>query len=510
YRKAQPIDSPRARYPGFKPSTTLLKSGTIRRDGARKLTCDIIFERDVAVKLRDGITIYTDVFRPANTTVKSPAIIAWGPYGKEIGGQWLDDVPGRAGVPLSMVSELQKFEAPDPAYWVAHGYIVLNPDARGAYMSEGNQTYYGRQMAEDGYDFVEWAAAQSWSNGKTAFSGNSYLAISQWFIAAEKPPHLTAIAPWEGFYDGYREAGRRGGIAQPGFGEEIVQTYAGNAYIEDHVRMQLKDDLMNPYWEDKIARIERIDVPAYVVASYTSPIHTHGSFEGFRRIATKDKWLRVHNTGEWDDYYNPAHVEDLRKFFDRYLKDIKNEWEKTPRVRYSVLDPGAKDTIDIETTEWPVPGTTFTKFYPQADKTLRSAASPKEESLSYEATQKGGEVLISFNITETTELIGYSKVKLWVEAAGSDDIELTVAVTKRKLDGTLTSGAGKVQNIAAAGLLRVSQRALDTKRSTESEPFQLHTKEELLKPGEIVPVEIALWPIGLRFRPGETMVLSIA
>jgi predicted acyl esterase len=212
YRKNQPITSPRARYPGFKPSTTLLKAGTVRREGAKVLPCDIVFERDVAVKLRDGITIYTDVFRPVgNKTV--PGIIAWGPYGKEIGGQWLDDVPFRSGVPLSRVSELQKFEAPDPAYWVDKGYAVLNPDARGAYYSEGNITYWGRQLAEDGYDFVEWAAAQPWSSGKLGFSGNSYLAISQWFIAAENPPHLAAIAPWEGFQDGYGEASRRGGTA---------------------------------------------------------------------------------------------------------------------------------------------------------------------------------------------------------------------------------------------------------------------------------------------------------
>jgi predicted acyl esterase len=179
---------------------------------------------------------------------------------------------------------------------VCHGYAILNPDSRGAYGSEGNHTYWGRQLAEDGYDFVEWAATQPWSSGKIAFSGNSYLAISQWFIAAENPPHLAAIAPWEGFYDSYREASRRGGIAQPGFGEDIMQTYAGKAYIEDHVRMQLKEDLMSPYWEDKIARLEKINVPAYVVASYTSTIHTHGSFEGFRQISSKEKWLRAHNS----------------------------------------------------------------------------------------------------------------------------------------------------------------------------------------------------------------------
>jgi predicted acyl esterase len=136
YRKAAPLDNQRGRYTGFKPGTMLLKKGSIRRKGAKPLPIDIIFERDVPVKLRDGIVMYTDVFRPVGNGTY-PGIIGWGPYGKEIGGQHLDDV-FRAGVPLNHLSELQKFEAADPAYWVQHGYTVLNPDSRGAYSSEGN------------------------------------------------------------------------------------------------------------------------------------------------------------------------------------------------------------------------------------------------------------------------------------------------------------------------------------------------------------------------------------
>jgi hypothetical protein len=60
YRKNQPVDVPRVRYPGFKPGTTLLKKGSIRNEGSKVLPCDIIMERDVAVKLRDGITMSVD------------------------------------------------------------------------------------------------------------------------------------------------------------------------------------------------------------------------------------------------------------------------------------------------------------------------------------------------------------------------------------------------------------------------------------------------------------------
>lgn len=228
FRRSRPIDAPRARYTGFKNETITLKSGTIRREGALALTCDILFERDVAVTLRDGTTIYADIFRPTGNK-KVPAIIAWSPYGKQIGGMSLDDVLHRVGVPLSATSGLEKFQGPDPAYWVAQGYAILHPDTRGAYASEGNVTFWGRQLAEDGYDFIEWAAQQPWSSGKLALSGNSWLAVSQWYIAAERPPHLAAIAPWEGLADPFRDMVNRGGIPNFAFTEAVIATcMAGN------------------------------------------------------------------------------------------------------------------------------------------------------------------------------------------------------------------------------------------------------------------------------------------
>ena len=62
-RSALPVDSPCARYTGFKQETLLLKKGSVRLKGYMPLPCDIILERDVPVTLRDGITIYTDIFR---------------------------------------------------------------------------------------------------------------------------------------------------------------------------------------------------------------------------------------------------------------------------------------------------------------------------------------------------------------------------------------------------------------------------------------------------------------
>jgi len=55
---------------------------------------------------------------------------------------------------------------------------------------------------------------------------------------------------------------------------------------------------MNSYWEDKTAKLKNIEIPAYVVASYSNPLHAYGTFEGFRHISSKHKWLRVHNAIE--------------------------------------------------------------------------------------------------------------------------------------------------------------------------------------------------------------------
>lgn len=508
-RKALPVDAPRVRYPGFKTETLILKAGSVRREGAMPLPCDILLERDVPIRLRDGVTIYADVFRPVGDEA-CPALLAWSPYGKEIGGQMLDDVPMRSGVPLSATSGLEKFEGPDPAYWVAHGYAIVNPDKRGAYMSEGNLLYWGHEDALDGCDVIEWIASQKWSNGKVGMTGNSWLTVSQWFIAAERPEHLAAIAPWEGFCDHYRESGTRGGIPAPEFPEMIAETFASaHGMLEDQPRMIVERPFMCDYWEDKAARVENIEIPAYVVASYTNSVHTHGSFAGFRRMASKEKWLRVHNTNEWFDYYTPENVEDLRRFFDHYLKDIDNGWEQTPRVRLSVLNPGGTDIVGRAEEDFPLARTRYRKLYLSAADSSLLATLPEQQAVSeYQSDSARHEVTYRYRMEQPTEITGYMKLHLWVSAPDHDDMDLAVRVEKLSRDGQpLPDRTGNL--IAATGLMRVSMRQLDETRSTEAEPYYTFTTEQKLKPGEIVPVEIEIWPMGLYFDEGEILQLTV-
>ncbi len=511
-RKALPVDAPCARYPGFKQETLLLKKGSIRLKGYKPLPCDILLERDVPVTLRDGVTIYTDIFRP-NDDNPHPAIMAMSPYGKEIGSQWLDDTPNHAGIPMEATSGLQKFEGPDPAYWCAHGYAIINPDVRGAYNSEGVILFFGSDYGRDGADIIEWAAKQPWCNGKIGMSGNSWLAISQWFTAAQNPPHLAAIAPWEGLNDCCREVATRGGVMMPEFVKMLSDSFASteNGGVEDVISMMNAHPTMNNWWEDKEAELEKIEVPAYIVASYTNPIHTYGSLEGYRRISSKEKWLRIHNTGEWDDYYNPAHTEDLRKFFDRYLKGEQNGWENTPRVRLSVLNPGGEDVVGRVEEDFPIPRTQYKKLYLDADESaLEERPVSEESSVQYDSDRKKSGASFSMRMAKDTEITGYMKLRLWVEALDHDDMDLAVTVEKRRPNGLkykYTLGPG--MDTAATGYIRVSLRALDEARSAEERPFQSMAREEKLQRGEVVPVDILIWPMGLLFKKGDILRVNV-
>ena len=188
FRKGRPsAQSPD--YPGINERTYVLPQGSHQREDGMALQADIVVEQDVPVTLRDGTVIRCDVYRP-NKAGKFPAIMGWSPYGKR--GSCFDNDhfnhPNRMDVPAAWEDGMNKFEAPNPSYWVAHDYVVLAPDSRGIYASEGDYHAWGVQDPSDEYDVIEWAAAQAWSNGKIGLSGNSMLAMSQWFNHRTLPP----------------------------------------------------------------------------------------------------------------------------------------------------------------------------------------------------------------------------------------------------------------------------------------------------------------------------------
>lgn len=532
YRSAKPPADPSARYPGFRPGVTTLRKGAVIKPGARPLACDLVFEQDVAVTLRDGKVIFVDVLRPVGEVVV-PALISWSPYGKQSGIIILDDIPERAGIPKEWLSGLEMFEGPDPSYWCSHGYAIVNVDARGAFQSEGDIRFWGRQDGEDGCDLIEWVAAQPWSNSKVGMTGNSWLAIAQWFIAAEQPPHLTAIAPWEGWTDLYRYDVIRGGIPDIGFNEHMIKLFSGNGQVEDIPAMVRKYSLMNAYWEDKIPRLANIRIPTYVVGSWTNLIHGMGTLTGYRQIESSDKWLRVHNKHEWTDYYE--NTDDLRRFFDCYLKGIDNGWKQTPRVRLSILNPGGKDSVNRPEAEFPLARTRYQFLHLDAARHLLSAEPVSQETRAgYVSDDPKDKLVFTYRFPAATELTGYLMLRLWVEACDADDLDVYVEVRKlfrsgrRALCRNITPpnpvvawileqlyrlGKAKFGMLffsGAKGMLRASHRETDPEKSRTAEPFHLHRKVQKLRPGEIVPLDIQIWPLGMKWQAGEQLQLLIA
>ena len=104
--------------------------------------------KDVEVKMRDGVTIYTDIYMPANSKeTKFPTLILWSPYGKSAGSApRYTNLFNMIGMGNSWNSGLTKFEGADPDYWCQRGYAVCNPDPRGIAHSKGNNiTLMGSQ-----------------------------------------------------------------------------------------------------------------------------------------------------------------------------------------------------------------------------------------------------------------------------------------------------------------------------------------------------------------------------
>ena len=523
---------PGARYgvlSGFDPGTRTLRAGFQLAPMFRALPVDIVLDKDVPVALRDGVTIYVDVLRPAGSE-KVPVIMAWSPYGKGQGSApSAIGVFALVGLDNGIVSGLQKFEGPDPAYWCAQGYAICNPDVRGVSDCEGDSVLWDRQEGEDCHDLIEWLAVQEWCTGKVAMSGTSYLAAAQWFAAAERPPHLTAINPWEGVSDVYRDLVMRGGMPDTGFARQLQDnSYWGKNRKEDILTEAQRYPLVNDLWENKIPRFDRITVPAYVVASYSNSLHTAGTFRAWRRLASEEKWLRIHNSQEWPDYYDETNREDLRRFFDHFLKGEDNGWERTPRVRYALLDFEGGDQVNLPAEQFPPKDIVYTKYYlDAASRTMRTEPPAYEVPAVYDPETNPKFVSFIVRFDEKTTMVGYPKVRLWVEAKGADDMDLFAFVQKLDKHGTplqqftvpnqgarihdvTEQGASILRYKGSEGRLRVSMRRLDETLSTDEIPAHSFDRVEKLNSGEVVDVEIDLLPIGLMFYPGEQLRLIVS
>jgi putative CocE/NonD family hydrolase len=344
--------------------------------------------------------------------------------------------------------------------------------------------------------------------------GVSYLARVQWNVAAAQPPGLCAINPWEGASDAYREGSYHGGIPETNFAPywQIGCSYS-RGRVEDTPKSKRDHPLFDEYWRSRVADWSKITVPAFVVASWTDQgLHTRGTLEAYKGLGSKHKWLEIHGQKKWAHYYKPESIARQIAFFRRFLLDVPNDVDNWPAVRLDVRD---RYGVNVERTEnaWPLERTQFRALYLDADRASLVPEQPSTAAhVTYEANDDSSRVVFDVCFSEATEITGHMKLRLFVSAPNADDMDIFAGVEKLDRDGNKTGFAffGAYENgPVALGWLRASHRELDPLRSRPEQPYLKHTGEQLLAKGEIVPVEIEIWPSGTSFAAGETLRLVI-
>ena len=347
--------------------------------------------------MRDSTVLLSDIYRPSQDG-SYPVILMRLPYNK---------------------ASAQTYVYGSPAFYASQCYIVVIQDVRGMYASAG-EFYPFRHEMEDGYDSVEWAAGLPGSNGKVGMYGFSYVGATQWLAAVEKPPHLAAIAPAmtsSDYYDGWTYEGGAFALAfeeswpvsdlapvtATRLGDEslldrllkakanIRATYdslpidrypplspdrpALAGYFYDWLKHPTRDD----YWKQWSIRQRYgdVQVPALNLTGWYD-VFLNGSIENFVHMRKEGgsalarsgqqlvirpyihiPWTRT--VGDMD--FGPEadnHTDDMQlRWFDHWLKGEPNGAENDPPVRVFVMGANTWRTA----SDWPIPGTAFTKYY---------------------------------------------------------------------------------------------------------------------------------------------------
>ena len=342
---------------------------------------DVIVAVNVMVPMRDGVKLATDVYMPAHggevTRGQFPVLVSRTPYGK-------DPAPASPGS-----KDL-------PRYFAQHGYVVVLQDCRGRHNSQGT-FYIDINEGRDGYDTVEWAARQPWSNGKVGTYGGSYLAQAQNALAVLRPPHLAAMFVMVGTSNYFEEGAYRGGaftllhnlvypLILSSTSQEAQKDPALRTATQQMLHEQLggwlraypfrpnaspllldpvnqrwfQDFVDHPYYDDywkqngfnfELAYDKYPDIPVYFLSGWYD-LFERGTLHNYMGLAPRHKskllmgpW--VHGIGPrfaGDVDFGPAAEVDLvaeqLRWFDQVLKGQDTGILKEPPVRFFVMGGG--------------------------------------------------------------------------------------------------------------------------------------------------------------------------
>jgi hypothetical protein len=500
----------------------------------------VVVERDVSIRMNDGIQLDCDIFRPDGRE-KYPAILGVHAFDK-----FQQSAPS---MPQGFERINGSIEAGDSNFFVRRGYAHVIVNVRGTGKSEGEFSGYGAQEAKDTYEVIEWIARQPWCDGNVGMFGVSYFAISQLQVAALNPPHLKTIFAPFGYTDFYRDKCYHGGILSHAFltgwanrifkktadyrtnakfsfwtrqklGDSRVQEMIENALQDKEIRAvpTLVEALKSPereanpiivdvllnrfdgeYWQERNVKHEKIKVPAYLGACWGNyGLHLPGAFRTWENTKGPKKMV-IGPPVYLDRPLYQYQYESLR-WFDHWLKGIENGIMNEPPVRLFVMGADEWKSGD----NWPLPETKWTPFYLHSKGLLSEHEFwPNESCSSFEDNpfnQRGGLMFLSPPLVENTEVIGPITLTLYASTTAD---EVLWFVSLLDVDPT-----GE-ERLLTRGWLRGSQREMDPKRSKPWEPFHLHTKREALKPGEIYEFNLKILPTANLFKPGHRIGLRI-
>ena len=482
--------------------------------------------KDVDVPMRDGARLKADVFRPEGSE-KFPVVITMSAYQKD--ALWVPppDLEEKADAYMN-------WETPDPVWWCPRGYILIRVDSRGTGKSPGYAEPWTRQEAIDFYDAIEWAGVQPWSNGKVGMLGISYMAMDQWWAASLQPPHLAAMIPWEGAADLYRDGAYHGGI----FNNFMQGWYLGlefnhlqgpaQSYNPDALPLNWLWDLyrnrLDTGWYVK-ADFDKITVPLYSVGNWShTTLHLRGNTEGYVRSATANKKLRIHSGDHFHPFYSEEGRMEQIRFFDYWLKGMNTGIMDEPPVKACVRT--AAEACEWRyNKQWPFDNTAWTSLYLDAGGSTGAAGAlatekPRAAGTATYASQSAyrggpqskGITFVTQPMQEDMEVIGPVNLVMWVSSS-TDDMNIFATMKTIDPEGKeVTYPAyipGQPRSHAAVGWLKVSQRKLDPGLSTPYRPYHTHDVEQKLKPGEVVKIEVEIWPTGTVFKKGYRLQLDV-
>ncbi len=507
----------------------------------------ILVDKDVEVPMRDGVRLRADVFRPRGRA-RVPVIINMGPYHKDKHWAPPADLEEKDNPHMN-------WETANPQWWVPQGYALMRIDTRGSGRSPGRTELLTLQEAIDFFDAIEWAAGQGWCTGAAGTLGVSYHAINQWLVASLRPPSLKAIIPWEGAADLYRDWAYHGGLFNLGFLGSWInihtahhllgkpQTHNPDRFATDWLWQYMRESLDAGRYQGRQAAWDAIDMPMLSAGNWSGMgLHLRGNTEAWLRAASPHKKLRLHAGTHFHPFHSAEGRQDQLRFFDHWLKGKDTGFMREPPVKLQIRTGGGRADFWRHENEWPLARTVWTPFYLQPVRRPSSQASTplpgrigtvapaRASRMTWSATgfdRKAGTPSwsaaaatrpavpsgVSFEtepLEADTEITGPINLVLWVSSTTED---LDIYATLRNIDAAGNDvweiGQQGQPVPVAKGWLRASHRKLDPVLSKPWRPWHVHDERQALKPGEVVQLQVEIWPTCMVFARGHRIRLDI-